>query len=562
MNSDNQNAKQIAEMLNSKSQFDLAEYWFMFWRRKWLVLGISFVVTTAAIIYAVLNIRPIYEVSATITIESKSILNTTLGGVSTKIATNLDRARILRKVFSSDYLNHLADKLDLRNEPQIIKTANSYRSSANWLTEEDALERAMLSYLRKKFDVSVTSRGDQFYVAVRDTSPVIAFEMVDSMTKIFVNQSRQQDLRGIRDVKKFSDEQLAVYKEKMDEAELNLREFNERLATNRSVDATRDEGKIKRLANLKDETSQNIEDRARRLSLLENRIPQNIIEQMSTHLEELIQMEVKVLEKQDDYKRVLEKDVANSSGEMQLNNELNLLRLEANRIIEKSIELEMPKLGQEQRNSLAEYILGSFDLFILKSRLKVISLALDGTIKSAAAQPALRLEQRKLEDEYEQQRRTFQVFLEQSRGTQIEEAIQNSDAEYKYQMVMPAQMPIYAVAGSKKNFVIIGFVLSLFLGVGLIVALELFDQTIRSEKDVQQLTGIAILGTIPKLSRSFENIYADLKESDQEPPLPRNGKSHENSNLDSLTKNTDMDDPSQKGADELDLHDLTRLSRS
>ena len=134
MNSDNQKLNQLADMLTSGSQFDLAEYWFKFWRRIWLVIGISFTVTLGAAIYAVVFIRPIYEVSATITIESKSVLNTTLGGVSTKIATNMDRQRILRKVFSPEYLNQLADILDLRSIPQIEGTANSYKNSAKWLT--------------------------------------------------------------------------------------------------------------------------------------------------------------------------------------------------------------------------------------------------------------------------------------------------------------------------------------------------------------------------------------------------------------------------------------------
>jgi len=562
MNSNNPKLNQLADMLNSKKQFDILEYWHIFWRKKWLLVGVSFFITIAAVIYALLFIRPIYKVSAAITIESKSILNTTLGGVSTTIATNLDRQRILRKVYSPDYLNELADILELRDFPVIKATALSYRSSANWLSEKDALERATLAYLRNKLDVTVSARGDQFHVSVQDTSPVFAFKMVDAMTKIFVNQSRQNDLRGIRDVKKFSEEQLSVYKAKMDKAENKLREFNEKMATDRTIEMNPDNSMVKFLTNLKEKTNQNVEERLQRIALLENRIPQNIIQGISVELDEMIALEQSVMKKQDDYKRVLENDGPNSSPEMQLNNELNLLRLESNRVIDRAIDRAFPNLKQTQRNSLDEYILGSFDLYILKSRLAVITQVLNKTIRSSAAQPALVLVKRRLEDEYEQHRRTYRVFLEKSRGMQIEEAIQHSDAEYKYQSVMPAQMPIYAVGGSKKNFVLIAIAFSLIAGIGLVLILDFLDQTIRSDKDVEQFIGLAILGAIPKMNRPFEELYADIERGEELSP-PRNGRARTIEELRlMLDRNAGSDHAVSLRDKGVDLRNITQLSRS
>ncbi|MBN1559397.1 hypothetical protein JW998_04060 [candidate division KSB1 bacterium] len=534
MNDTNKTSAQFTKAMNSAPQIDLMEYWLKLWRRKWLLMGISTVVTLAACVYAVMFIKPIYEVGATIAIESNTLLNSSLGGLTGRTRDmdyQLRRQQLLRKVVSPEYLNQIAEKFNLQEHPRIIADAQSYMSSASWITREDAMQRAILAYLRTKYDVSVSNRADQFHVAVQDTSPLIAFEMVDFMTNLFVRTSRQSDIRGIEDVKQFSAEQLAVYKQKMDQAEEKLREFNERTATESAQGVSVAGETLLDLKNKKEETKDNLEQRSQRIALLENRIPKNVIEKLAAELGELEPIKLKVLEKRNDYERILSSGSSGGSAEMQLNNELNLLRLESNRIINRAIDAVFPKYNAEQRNTLFEYTLGNFDLLILNSRLEAISRVLDSTIKSTAAQPSINLERQKLEDEYEQHRRTYRAFLENSRGTQIQEAIQNTEAEFKYQIIIPPQMPIYPVGGNKKNFVLIAFAVSLVLGVGLVIVLEFLSQTIRSENDVTSLN-LKILGTIPKMNKPFDVFYTEFREANVL-TKPSNGRSDAGITVDS-----------------------------
>lgn len=525
-------AAQLAELLNSNKQIDLRDLWQRLWRRKWLIFSISFVFLIGSAIYAVMFIRPVYQVSATITIQSTSVLNTSLRGMGSQINTSLDRARILRKAFSPDYLNQMAELLDLRNNAKIIATAKSFQNSARWITFDDAMERSTLAFLRNKLEIAVTHNGDQFHVAVRDTSPLIAFEMVDAMTNIFVTKSRQSDLRGIRDVKEFSEGQLAVYKQKMDESEKKLREFNERMAADQAKDVVMSKDALKQLGTMKTETEDAISDRMKQLARFEKQIPPKVISQLSDKLVDLDRMQAKLRDKMQSFERDLIGKGWNSSAEMQANNDINLIRLESNRIISKAIDEVFPNKSVEQKNLILDYSLANLDLYILQNRLGSITRVFEKYIKSVASQPAVRLEQKKLENDYEQNRHTYELFLDQSRGTQIEEAIQNSDAEYKYQVVNPPEMPIYAVGGSKKTFVLMALALSLALGFGLVFVLEFLDQTIRSENDVKQFLGLPILGTIPKMDRSFEDYYANfvkLHTAQQKPP--KNGSAAEQDKL-------------------------------
>ena len=62
-----------------------------------------------------------------------------------------------------------------------------------------------------------------------------------------------------------------------------------------------DNSMVKFLTNLKEKTNQNVEERLQRIALLENRIPQNIIQGISVELDEMIALEQSVMKKQDDY---------------------------------------------------------------------------------------------------------------------------------------------------------------------------------------------------------------------------------------------------------------------
>jgi hypothetical protein len=158
------------------------------------------------------------------------------------------------------------------------------------------------------------------------------------------------------------------------------------------------------------------------------------------------------------------------------------------------------------------------------------------------------LELHRFEDELEQNRRVYRMFYDQSRGSQIEAALQNNDADFKYSIVEPARVPIFAVGGSKRNFVLMGFAASLAVGLALVIGLEFFDQSIRSVEDIEKNLQIPVWGIIPKISAPLSSWHSTFKNASKAPGASRTGanNSHPQDTEGTKTNSSSQHDASVK----------------
>jgi capsular polysaccharide biosynthesis protein len=488
--------------ISKNPKIDLLHYWYILWRKKWVVFLPSFILTIASVVYALLFIRPIFEAYAVIQIESKTILEPSVQAVTGR-SRNVDQRKLVGKILRTDYLLQLAKQLDLYKSSEIIKLANSYRNSGSWVSNEEAVERAIVYYLRKKLNLKINPSGEQFQISVRDKSPQAAFDMVNTMTQFFVDESRNNDLKGIRDLKAFTDEQLQLYKQKVEESERKLRNFKESLANNRAVNAVANTGTILKLQEASNSTENSLQKREKKLAELKQSLPQVQLSIFNDN-PELLQIKAKIDSRFDEFEKQLNTTGWKEDYDIIMNNDLNLLRQEYHQTIKKAFAQNSSVLTDEEQNSLISYQLGLLDRSILQQRLGIIRSVLDRFIRLMQEVPTHDLQLDRLVDDLEQNRRVYKLFLEQSRGSQIEEAMQNSDTESKYQVVEKAQLPVYAVAGSKKSFVIKIFLLSLVIGFGLVFGLDYFDPSIRSLEDVEVALDLPVIATIPKILNPFQ----------------------------------------------------------
>jgi hypothetical protein len=199
-----------------------------------------------------------------------------------------------------------------------------------------------------------------------------------------------------------------------------------------------------------------------------------------------------------------------SNYEITLNNEINSLRQECQRKLTSLIQRLYPN-SYEMQQKILDYQMDKIALYILHARVKIANDILNSFVKLATAGPSDQIELKRLEDELEQNRRIYKLFVDQSRGSQIEEALQHTDAEFKYSIFEPARYPIYAVAGSKRNFVSLCFFVSLALGVAAIFVQEFLDQSIRSVEYIEETLQIPVWGIIPKTNAPFNSWHNNLK---------------------------------------------------
>jgi uncharacterized protein involved in exopolysaccharide biosynthesis len=235
---------------------------------------------------------------------------------------------------------------------------------------------------------------------------------------------------------------------------------------------------------------------------------------------ELLRMQARINEKLANFKKSASMTTLQNSYEITLNNDINLLRQECQRLLTSLLARLYPAAEPAMQQTMVSYQLDQIDLYILNARVKIANEVLNSFVKMAATAPADQLELQHLEDELDQNRRVYKLFSEQSRGSQIEEALQHSDAEFKYSVFEPAHLPIYAVAGSKRNFVSLCFIAGLAIGVAMVFFLEFLDQSLRSVDEVENFLQIPVWGIIPQISAPFNSWHRGLKKSTEKPETP------------------------------------------
>ncbi len=520
MNSPNENghvngqagAAQLLSLLTSRPQIDLRHYWFVILRRKWWGVVIVFLATAGCAIYAWLYIRPVYESSSTIQVLPSRLLNRSVREVTPGVSDAVDYRELQRKILSTDYLLQLVSRLDLTKDERAIKTAQALHAANPSLPFDELVQRVIVTDLRKCINVTMIAGNMLFQITARTETPESAYQVVKTLTDIFIDESKKNELRGIRGVREFSNEQLAIYQQKMDEAEAKLRQFKEQLASKRARTAGRGGENLVGLNELVSSSEIAIADRERRLAQLEQSSPGAKKQPLWNDDPDLASVKAQIDAKLEDFKKSTQMTGLQSGSEIAFNNDMADLRQECQRLLTDLIPRLYSSVDFETQQAILEHQLSQIDLYILKTRADIANSIMNGFVNLAASEPADQLKLRQLEDEAEKNRRVYNLFFEQSRGTQIEEALQNSDANFKYLLIEPARVPLIPVGLSKIMFVAIGFVASLGIAAIAIFGLETLDQSIRTVEDVEQYLQLPVWGIIPRVSIPFKTWHSNLKQ--------------------------------------------------
>lgn len=70
------------------------------------------------------------------------------------------------------------------------------------------------------------------------------------------------------------------------------------------------------------------------------------------------------------------------------------------------------------------------------------------------------------------------------------------------QIIDKAEEPTSPISPNKKLYLAIAFVLGLFLGVFIVLAIEYFDNTAKTPEDIEKYLGLPVIGTIPVFPKS------------------------------------------------------------
>lgn len=492
------------------SKVDLQEYWRILWRRK-IMLAIPIVASVAVTVIGFRFIEPLYRSSTVIRVEDKELLNSDVirmmqtQGARTSIEQDQKTlAKIDAAVKGSDFQELLIDRLGLGNDPDLIQEAQQVISADNLpLTVQEYVYLELRSRLAKKTEIKYEGPG-MFRISFVDQSPDVAFVVAGTMASLFVEMEERKELQGLQDMGEFSDEQLAVYKARLEQSEKELEEFK-RSETEKDLESNPvNEGNIRIAESLAQQLTIQINDM------------NGIIENMRSNLDRLLPDEPPydavirdprvldlqknlVLKREAQLLLQLKGDNA-SPDRVRVEDGIKEVEGGLQRYLATFAKVTAPEID---RDYLPLFVEACFQMVTLKSweeKWKSGKLYIRAYKEKLALGPQYERKLRRLQEEVNTNRDLYQSFLRAKATTQISEAAHSTAMGLTVEIVEPAARPLLPHSPKKAKILIIATLFGGFIGLSGLVLTEYSDSSYRNTDEIEKDLGLRVLGTVPQLT--------------------------------------------------------------
>ena len=187
-----------------------------------------------------------------------------------------------------------------------------------------------------------------------------------------------------------------------------------------------------------------------------------------------------------------------------LNSQIAGLNVDLSRLLEKykpahpevqKVEAQIAEI-KKARVARAEQVMGGLqaEFTQLQKRENELKAAIDGQKSVAASQSRKTSELEVLKKEAESSKSLYEVLLQKSNESDIAASIKNNNVS----VVEKASPPRSPVRPAKRKIGLIGLLLGLALGVGLVLARDYLDNTLRDPEEVERYLHLDLLAAVPR----------------------------------------------------------------
>ncbi len=491
-------------------RINLHAYWKVFWRKKFY-LAVPLVLSAVIAVAGARRLTPIYESHTMIAIEDKNILAPTMDRYVQPSADNRDqlrnqryRAMIETRVKSNDFLRLIVEDLGIERSPgaqRYIETAAGQGTPG--VPVDELVMRRLVGLLKKKIEVQ-NPTGGFFTVGVYDTDPATAFILAGKIAEKFIEVTRQDQIQGVRQAGAFSDEQLAIAKEKLDASEKELSRVKRDLASAETANNPVNGSNIHYAQALK----QTVKSEADRSGIAYRRVRERLLGLTSlvptsdriTGDESIRALENKLVGYGEE--KLLRNLTGGNQPEMpqeQWDDGTAALRSRITELVQAEYSSASPDLHPlvieyYYQRSLNEYYV-SVD--------RKLQSYLDGYSLSYERRPALERESSRLTQEVETNRAIYKAFLESKTSARVTEAVQSTNLGLSMTIIERAEKPIEPVKPDPLKIILLAVLFGAACGIGAILITEYLDDSFRSIDEVERELKVPVLGTIPKMADGF-----------------------------------------------------------
>ncbi|MDH4037357.1 MAG: hypothetical protein OEX18_04215 [Candidatus Krumholzibacteria bacterium] len=491
-------------------RLNLGEYARVLWRKKYFVLVplvISVIVSNVGVRFLV----PEYESSSVIRI----------GGIA-DVATEVDRfiqtgagrrsrnaelgMQLEADVMGSAFLDELIRRMGMDQDPTLIVQAERQREMLYpGVTVDELVMRRLRNFLRQRIKVDGEGPG-LFRIAYWDANPEACYVVTDAITSLYIEMQRRQTNQALQEVSEFSEEQLAVYKERLDRSERELARFQEQMAEQSTTTNPVTQGNAALSDRLRSDLGLTIRSAESTLERIRDPmaaqlggVPDGDRIWRDPELRKL----VSDLTNRREAELLAELSAGAGAGPGADDASGIVLTQQAiQRRLSALIADLFPDLAADYRPIVVEYFYQQAEINALKQKRDRLDAYIQTYRLRIQMAPQRDTELARLRKEVENNRDIYNTFANAARTTQISREAQNTELGATVFLVEEASKPLAPVRPDKFKILVLAFLLGVSIGAAGLLLTEFTDSSFRTVDDVEKTLGLKVLGTIPRFDRA------------------------------------------------------------
>jgi succinoglycan biosynthesis transport protein ExoP len=475
------------------------DYINIFWRRKWLVI-IPVVIAAVLSIAACFLIKPQYQAFTLVLVQMVRPGAGVEGGRYEAYQQNALYSEIetISKLFTSKmFIEMLAEELKIDLPKYDPGTAEK-----------------RLQELRQALAIEpIESRGI-LKITARGSDPIFCAKLVNTATESFIKYYRQIGFDRSSAELEFLNEQKELYRQKIEDTEKRMREFKE---GNREVLAMSVDrkllgslppgmmvagGSFTKFADYKDtlfELNLALEDAQKNKEDLKQQLAKSLEDSSILGDDPAIQEMLKsIADKSIELSRI------RASGLTDEHPAVDKLRREIKGVEAMIKERSDSIMAAKDKKSFSsryqqlsrDLIKAEADLEALKKRIKGFEEMSKRQDEILASVPEKEEMLGKLQSEYELNSKLFAEFTLKLETAVINQRLEQQEKGVRFKLIETAAVPLYPYKPNKRSIVLLGLAFGLMIGMGLVAFREAADISFNSNKELEDLFKIPVLGNV------------------------------------------------------------------
>jgi protein tyrosine kinase modulator len=472
---------------NSSLDIDFKRYLGILQRRRYLALAVALAVLSF-FTWGSFLMSKTYEARTTMAVESVGIIKPLIQGVG--VSSEERQRNIRNRITSRSLVERVIKELGLDKNQ---KTPG----------QDDELATAIQQNI-KVTNQSYGGNSDLFTISYRGGDPKVVRDLVETLSKDFIDESVRYQRSDAVGAYEFIDEQLKEYKKKLELSDRAIRSFREKnpqmipqtestiLGRIESFQTARIDGQIrlkelqrkreslqKQLSGEKELTVAFVSkdgSTESRLSYLDNQLMLLMSKYTDSYPEVIkVKSEIEELQKQQQLVQTSTTERNDSGG----------AQVKALNPVYRQIKEEMQRTDTEIES--------------LSARMDELAKQQDVGRRVLGQMPREQEEWTRLQRDRGVYQRIYDDLLQKLENARVSRNLELDDKSTRYQVVDPPLLPRVPVAPNRVLLIIAGLVLGIAAGTGVAIGLDFYDFSFKDEDTLREGLNLPVLAAIPSV---------------------------------------------------------------